>query len=89
MQTQLPVGQGSETGALVRVEPEKLPVTRASIQGGETGESNGRQGIIVRQCGVELELPEGMARKLRVEKVHLHGFLRPPSRRNKTTLSEK
>ena len=61
MQTQLPAGQGSEAGALVRIEPEKLPVTRASIQGGETGESYGRQGIILRHGEVELELPEGMA----------------------------
>lgn len=60
MQTQLPAGQGSETGALVRIEPEKLPVTRASMQDGKIGESNGRRGIILRHGEVELELLEGM-----------------------------
>lgn len=50
--TQLPVGQGSEVGALVRINLEKLPVTRASMQDGVTGEAYGRQGIIVRHCWV-------------------------------------
>lgn len=61
VQTQLPVGQGAEVRALVRIVPEKLPVTRALLQGREGGESYGWQGIILRHGGVELELPEGMA----------------------------
>ena len=39
----------------------KLSVTRASLQGGETGESYGRQGIILRHGEVDLDLPEGIA----------------------------
>ena len=61
MQMQLRAGQGSEAGALVRIEPEKLPVTRTSLKGRENSESYGVQGIILRHGGVELELPEGMA----------------------------
>ena len=60
-QMRLPAGEGAEAGALVRIEPEKLPVTRASVQGRESGKSYGKQGIILRHGGVELELPEGMA----------------------------
>ena len=33
---QLPAGQGEEAGVLVRIEPEKLPVTRASMQSRES-----------------------------------------------------
>ena len=61
MQMQLPARHEAEAGALVRIEPEKLPATRTSVQGGGTGESYGRQGIILRHDKVELELPEGMA----------------------------
>ena len=58
---QKPAGQGQEAGALVRIEPEKLPETRASRQSGEASEANGSHGIILRHGGVELEMPEGMA----------------------------
>ena len=60
-QMQLPAGQGSEAGTLVRIEPEKLPVTRTSLQSGEIDKPCDWQGIILRHGGVELELPEGMA----------------------------
>ena len=58
---QIPAEQGQEAGALVRIEPEKLPVTRASMQSEEAREACGSHGIILRHGGVELELPEGMA----------------------------
>ena len=61
MQMHLPAEQGQEAGALVRIVPEKLPVARASLQGKESSESYGVQGIILRHDKVELELPEGMA----------------------------
>ena len=59
MQMQLSARQEAEAGALVRIVPEKLPVARASLQGKESSESYGVQGIILRHGGVEL--PEGMA----------------------------
>lgn len=58
---QIPAEQGQKAGALVRIEPEKLPVTRASMQSEEAREAHGGHGIILRHGGVELELPEGMA----------------------------
>ena len=61
MQMQLRAGQGSEAGELVRIEPEKLPAARTSVQEREIDKPCGGQGIILRQGGVELELPEGMA----------------------------
>lgn len=61
MQMQLPVGQGSEAGALVRIEPEKLPAVRTSVQEREIDKLYGGQGIILRHGRVELKLPEGMA----------------------------
>lgn len=61
MQMQLPAGQGSEAGELVRIEPEELPVARTSVQEREIDKPYGGQEIILRHGGVELELPEGMA----------------------------
>ena len=61
MQIQLPAGQGSGAGELVRIEPEKLLAARTSVQEREIGKSYGGQGIILRHGGVEQELPEGMA----------------------------
>ena len=61
MQIRLSAGQGSEAGAMIRIEPEKLPETKASRQSRETSETYGSHRIILRHGRVELELPEGMA----------------------------
>lgn len=58
---QIPAEQGQEAGVLVRIEPEKLPATRASSQSSEASDAHGSHRIILRHGGVELELPEGMA----------------------------
>ena len=58
---QIPSEQGQEAGALVRIEPEKLPATRASSQSDEASDAHGNHRIILRHGGVELKLPEGMA----------------------------
>lgn len=58
---QISAEQGQEAGALVRIDPEKLPVARTSIQSEEACEAYGSHGIILRHGRVELELPEGMA----------------------------
>lgn len=60
-QMQLPAGQRSEAGALVRIEPEKLPVARTSVQERKIDKPCGGHGIVLRHGRVELELPEGMA----------------------------
>ena len=60
MHMQMSEGQETGTGALVRIEPEKLPVSRESIQEpGSTGTCNSR-GILLRHGEVELEMPEGI-----------------------------
>ena len=58
---QIPAEQGQEAGALVRIEPEKLPVVKPYPQSQEPDKPYTGQGIILRHGGVELELPEGMA----------------------------
>ena len=61
MQMQLSAGQERETGALVRIEPEKLPVEKSPVMGGDCTELSRGKGILLRHGGIELELPEGMA----------------------------
>ena len=61
MHMQLPVGQERETGALVRIEPENLPVGRGPTAGSDCMGQSGGKGILLRHGGIELELPEGMA----------------------------
>lgn len=58
---QIPAEQGQEAGALVRIEPEKLPVVKPYSQSQEPDKPYTGQGIILRHGGVELELPKGMA----------------------------
>ena len=61
MHMQLPAGQEREMGALVRIEPEKLPVGKGPAMGGDCTELSRGKGILLRHGGIELELPEGMA----------------------------
>ena len=61
MRMQLPEGQETGTGVLVRIEPEKLPVSRESIQEPESTGFCSSRGILLRHGAVELEMPEGMA----------------------------
>ena len=61
MRIQLPEGQATGTGALVRIEPEKLSVSRESVQEPESAGFCSGQGILLRHGAVELEMPEGMA----------------------------
>lgn len=58
---QIPAEQGQEAGALVRIEPERLPVVKPYPQSQEPDKPYTGQGIILRHGRVELELPEGMA----------------------------
>ena len=61
MHMQLPAGQEREMGALVRIEPEKLPVGKSPAVGSDCIGQSGEKGILLRHGGIELELPEGMA----------------------------
>ena len=61
MHMQLPARQEREMGALVRLEPEKLPVGKNPAMGGDCIELSRGKGILLRHGGIELELPEGMA----------------------------
>lgn len=61
MQRQFPAAQGSEEGALVRIEPERLPVANEDLSEKANGTTVGIRGIILRHGEVELDLPEGMA----------------------------
>ena len=60
MQIRLSAGQGSEAGAMIRIEPEKLPVVKPYPQSQEPDKPYTGQGIILRHGRVELELPEEM-----------------------------
>ena len=61
MHMRLPAGQEREMGALVRIEPEKLPMGKSSAVGSDCIGPSGEKCILLRHGGIELELPEGMA----------------------------
>ena len=60
MHMQLLAEQGREMGALMRIEPEKLPLGKNPAVGGDCIGPSGEKGILLRRGGIELELPEGM-----------------------------
>ena len=61
MHMRLPAEQEREMGALVRIEPEKLPVGKSPAVGSDCIGLSREKGILLRHGGIELDLPEGMA----------------------------
>ena len=61
MHMQLTPGETSERGALVRIEPDKLPVARETTMNIESAGQNKDRRMVLRHGAVTLELPEEMA----------------------------